>query len=409
MSVLHTWVDAQGGAGVPDASLYAQPGTTGNYWTVYLKFTTTEPMLHLSPWLDVPKDSDSPGMQGINNCSFQLNLDSTCRRVFSTGKTAVTTNADGYATLAPQYLRSVQLQQESGAVGLTNTKILMNLLSMSPEQIGRLSSSKNVVPYKSYPVYKSSNTSNAAMLPAPARTAGAIPAALVVSPLTSQSIQLNQIPDRIFIAARLPMSEAKWGHTNGWLPIKSIAVTFNNAGGLLSTASQQDLFDKVSCKAGSGQTWQEFSGVLNTVGELVPGIGSVLVIDPSQHFNLPSYLSASVLGQYQFAFQLNVVNPYSYSVTPELVIICENSGVFSTMSGTSSIETGLLTKDAVLSVKSSGDELSRGDFDKLVGGGRQCGLARGGVGASGGGISGGVGMSGGTGFSGGSASLSRFY
>jgi len=181
-------------------------------------------------------------------------------------------------------------------------------------------------------------------------------------------------------------------------------VTFNNAGGLLSTASPQDLFDKVSAKAGSGQTWQEFYGIMNTatVG-LVPGIGSVLVIDPSQHFNLPSYLTSSVLGQFQFQFQVSVVNPYDYSITPELVIICENSGIFSTMAGTSSIETGLLTKDMVLSAKSGSDELSRHDFDKLVGGGRH----------SGGGISGGVGASGGTGFSGGSAggsaSLSRFY
>jgi len=180
-------------------------------------------------------------------------------------------------------------------------------------------------------------------------------------------------------------------------------VTFNNAGGLLSTASTQDLFDKVSCKAGSGQTWQEFSGILNTAADgLVPGIGSVLVIDPSQHFNLPSYLTGSVLGQFQFQFQVSVVNPYSYSITPELVIICENSGIFSTMAGTSSIETGLLTKDMVLSAKSGSDELSRGDFDKLVGGGRHCSMITGGVGISGGGISGGVGMSGGV-------SLSRFY
>ena len=241
-------------------------------------------------------------------------------------------------------------------------------------------------------------------MPAPPRGPGTIPAPLAVVPLSSQSIQLNQIPDRIFIAARLPMSATTWCHTNGWLPIRSISVTFNNAGGFLSTASTQNLFDKVSAKAGSDQTWQEFSGAMNTASVgLVPSIGSVLVIDPSEHFNLPSYLGSSVLGQFQFQFQVSVVNAYDYSVTPELVIICENSGVFSTMAGTSSIETGLLTKDMVLSVTSGGDELSRGDFDKLVGGGRQCGLARGG------GISGGTGFSGGVGASGGAASLSRFY
>jgi len=208
------------------------------------------------------------------------------------------------------------------------------------------------------------------------------------------------------------MSQQNSAVSNSFLAIKGISVNFNNQSGLLASATQQDLFTKVSYVNGSNQTWGEFSGHLNKheidaegMPVSVADLGSVLVLDPSAQFSLPSFLSASSLGQFQFQFQLTVENQFPFDIQPEIVVITVNSGIFSTTSGTSQIYTGMLTKEAVLSAKSSDVKVSSGDYERLVGGRRQSVFKRRGAGVSGAGISG-------AGLSGGASSrpvLSRLY
>jgi hypothetical protein len=214
-----------------------------------------------------------------------------------------------------------------------------------------------------YPRYLSNSTSTVAI------------AAFGTSSLTSQSIQLNQIPELILICARVPMSLQTIANTSSFLTIRGIRVTFNNASGLLATATQQDLYN-MSAKNGSSQSFYEFGGnayTNNTLGDLVGNIsttGSMLVLDPSYDFSLPSYLSASSLGQYQFQFNLDILNQFPFAITPEIVIITLNSGIFCTQSGTSQIFTGLLTKEMVLSTKEQNPvpQLDQSEYENLVGG-----------------------------------------
>jgi hypothetical protein len=88
-------------------------------------------------------------------------------------------------------------------------------------------------------------------------------------------------------------------------------------------------------------------------------------------FSLPSYLSASSLGQYQFQFNLRVKNQFDFTIVqPEICIITMNSGIFATQQGTSQIFTGILTKEQVLRTKEQNPvpQLDSVEYKRLVGG-----------------------------------------
>jgi hypothetical protein len=196
----------------------------------------------------------------------------------------------------------------------------------------------------------------------------------VIAKLTSNSIQLNQVPDKMIIVARYPMSQQNWNYTSSFLPIQNIVCNFNNASGLLSSATQVDLW-KMSMRNGSSQNWNEFYGEASVAtgdgaGQLIPTTGAMLVINPTIDFGLPNYLSAGSQGNFNFQFNLSVYNTQSYAIMPELVLICVNSGVMVTSQGVSSLYTGMLTKELVLKTNESTevDPISTIEYQRLVGG-----------------------------------------
>jgi hypothetical protein len=376
LSVAHTY--RVGGVLQPvNDSFTAPAASTDNTWVFFIRTISTEPFLFLSPFLNLTPDHERAGLLGINNMAFVLNIDTSCKRVFSTALSKIVLGA-----LLPKYITSTTLQTVAGAPGLENTELLLNYLSMSPEQMAKLSSPKNVVPYITYPRYLSNSTSQTPVLAGASTT------------LVSTSIQLSMIPDKILICARVPMSQQTIAHSNSFLAVTAISVTFNNASGLLASATQQDLFSKVSYVNGSDQSWPEFSGAvqnsaLTGKGTVVAGIGSVLVLDPVAQFSLPSYLSASSLGQFQLQFQLSVRNQFAYSIAPEILIIAVNSGIFSTVAGSSQVFTGMLTRASVLAAQSGDVKMSSGDLSRLVGG-RLGSVLKRRFGMSGSGMSGGA-------------------
>ena len=86
--------------------------------------------------------------------------------------------------------------------------------------------------------------------------------------------------------------------------------------------------------------------------------------------SLPDYLTSGSIGQYNFAFNLTVRNNSIENVTPEIVVICVNSGIFTTIAGSSNVYTGILTKQMVLDTKTSGrdDPITSVQYRRSVGG-----------------------------------------
>lgn len=341
---------------------------TENTFVIVLQFTTTEPFIALSPWTNTNANNQA-GLVGINNISFNLSIDSMCKRVFSTMNPYISNIALG-GTVNGQTIQP-----------FIDTKLLFNFLSLQPESYRKISS-KNCVPYLDFPRYLSVSSTSSAI------------SSLGTSTLTSNNLQLSQIPDLILITVRKPMVDQTWSDSSSFLTIKKISITFNNASGLLSSANAQQLY-LMSNKNGSGQSFYEFSGTAknnytgayyvnganqvetyngddldNLVGkgDSVATTGSMLVINPSLDLSLPAYLSNSSLGQYNFTFNIDVYNQYKTPITPEICVITVNSGIFTTQLGSSVINTGLLTKEEVLKAKEQQPTIDTTDHRRYLGG-----------------------------------------
>jgi hypothetical protein len=355
-------------------------------WTIELGIETTEPFMCLSPFTSNPYGTDQAAFIGINNMNFNLNIDSTCRRVWSSAL---------YNTVANKsvpYITSISLGNSIGASAghaFTEPRMLLNFLTLQPHQYSHIKS-KNIIPYYDTPRYISNQGQNQ-VIPGGYTTGTQIPNEPNLNyqflgaqgQVTSSNLQLNIVPDYLIISIRKQMNEQTFSDTNSFLSIKQISLSFNNTSGLLANATPQDLW-KMSVKNGSSQSWIEFSGINNNtvynpqehytppLGASYPycSCGSILVISPND-LNLPDFLSASSLGQFSVYFTATVLNQLNEDIVPEVCIIAVNSGVMTTIQGQSSLNLGLLTKQSVLDAKQQDpvDKLDTQEYARLIGGG----------------------------------------
>ena len=325
----------------------------GERWVVCITAKLTEP-LFLSPIIFGDPCYNMMGFSGINTMNFVANIDGTAKRCFSTANDYVV----GISLGCPAITGGVPRAQVEPFVG---TRLLFNFLST---QASDLIPVRNVLPYQEFPRYLSLSTNN----PAIANGASAT--------ISSQNIQLNQIPDYFMIFARVPMSQQTIKDSASFLPINSISCNFNNASGLLASATTEDLW-RISIANGSTQSWLEFSGLASGVAPANTGVpaqvsttGSILILAPAFNLSLADYLSSGSIGQYLFQFNINVTNNIGAQLQPEIVVVCCNSGVFTTVSGSSNRYTGLLTKQMVLDAKEKRDvrPVEQAVYRRMVGG-----------------------------------------
>lgn len=313
-------------------------------WVITMSAEFTEP-LFLSPFLFGGRsDYNSQGFVGLSTLNLNLNIDSSLKRFWSTNSLAGRTWSIAFDAVAP----------------ITNAKLLLNFLSSQPTDLIK---ARNVIPYIDYPRYITGAANST--------TIGTGATGTVVS----QNIQLNQIPDSFIICGRKAMSAQTPRDTATFYPIKSVSINFNNASGLLSSATQQDLW-RISKINGTNQSWYEFSGYAGVATDNTPlftecrvaTTGSLLVLNPARDLSLPPFLSNGSIGSYNFQINVMFENNTAGDITPELVIITANSGVFTTISGSSNIYTGVLTKQIVLDTNSSQDGVSSAVYNRMVGG-----------------------------------------
>jgi hypothetical protein len=335
-------------------------GSAGEYWKIGVATIVTEPIF-LSPFIWANPEYNCQGLLGINNMAFTMNIDSTATRVWSTASpyftgivlgspTAQCFNQTSAFTLPPTPAGQTSLISNTNGV----PSLLFKFLSTQPSD---LIQTKNVVPYMDFPRYLTSSANNPTFT-----TVGQ--SGIRVN---SSNLQINQIPDYFIITARIPMSQQTPQLSMSQFVIQNISINLNNQSGLLSSASQYDLW-RTSAKNGSAQSWAEFSGLqssfTNGVSQNIATTGSVLVLSPPYDLSLPNYISSGSLGNYNFQFSVTVASQYpqeiydlfenpnvpgTYAIPIELCVVCVNSGIFSTQQGVSAVYTGILTKEMVLS------------------------------------------------------------
>lgn len=316
------------------------PVGTGNAITYYAQFTVTEPLL-ISPFIFANPHSNNQGFYGITNFNFVFNIGSASR-VWRTSNPAF---------------------QSVNVYSFNDSRLIFNFLTPHPSL---LLSSRNIVPYYEMPRYIS------AQQPA----FGAVGSSTAIQTLRTQTIQLNQVPDKLIVFVRKSQSLQTNYDSDFFLTIRKCNINFNNNSGILSAATQQDLY-RYSVEAGSNQSWYEFSGraitpglgPLAVSGRSVPTVGSLLVLEFGRHIQLvDDFYASGSLGAFNLQVELEVENQTQVAQNSvEIVLITMNSGLFSIERGTSSTYTGILTKQDVL--EASGQEpYTHSDVERMVGG-----------------------------------------
>jgi len=315
-------------------------------WVIQAHINVTEPLMGLSPFIFGDSEYNKQALVGINAMNFVMNIDTTCKRFWST---------------ASPYTYSVSLGSTFSQNPFPDARMLLNFLSTQPTD---LIQARNVVPYMDFPRYLSLQSS-----------VGVVNAGNTAT-LNSQNIQINQLPDYFIVCVRKPMSQQTIKDSSSFFRINSISVNLNNTSGLLSSSTAQDLW-RISQSNCSEQSWAEFSGSAIKVdnasgqGSSIYTTGSLLILSPAKDLSLPDYLSSGSIGQYNFQFQVSATNISGENITPEICVICVNSGLFTTIAGSSNIYTGILTKQMVLDAKTneeSVDPVSSAQYKRLVGG-----------------------------------------
>lgn len=345
--------------------------TANDSFIITVSTIVTEPIVGLSPWIWTgPSEIHQGGLVGVNNINMQYTIDSTLSRIWSSANGLITSITPGIQTVptvgpfaglaASSLLFYAPLGVGSLGSGLGAPTLLFKLMSTQPTSV---ISSRCVVPYAELPRYILSQV--------PVTVAAG-----ATTTMTSSSVQLSSVPDKIFIFARKQMALQNWNDSASFAVIKQVSISFNNSAGLLSSAQPSDLW-KLSSINGSTQSYAEFSGYAyqsiygaGGYNGLVGTTGSILVLDPALNFSLPPFLSASSLGAFSLQVQVQVQNQADEAVPLELVIVCMNSGVFVVQQGLSSVFTGLLTKQAVLDAMSTkaADTVSSMQLARLTGG-----------------------------------------
>ena len=393
-----------------------QEAFAGNLCTEDFTFHITEPLL-LSPFIYSHPKANGQAFYGIQNMNIVLNI-GDLNRVFrgcsgvnnilgSNSSTAALVYTPGTVfpspagiaannTVMTASLPSICSVSPGNALGVSpstnmfsNTRLLMTFLTPHPSD---LMPARNIVPFYELPRYI---TTNLSAVPAVGPNAnGIIPYSTTAgTQLTSQTLQLNQIPDKLVVMVRKSMGQQGVGDSESFLPIRKITINFNNNSGILASAQCEDLY-RMSKNNGSQQNWEEWVGLANgsyqAVGNTglkpvssvlaspagfrtVPTVGGAMILEFGHDIQLvEDFFAPGSLGNFNIQMSVWVDNYQCSSFTGagdlELVLITMNSGVFCSERGTSSTYTGILTRADVLEA-SDQEAYTRSDVARLVGGG----------------------------------------
>jgi hypothetical protein len=306
---------------------------------VYISATFTEPLITLSPFLFSDLNwSNRAGFLGLNGLNITLNIDTLCKRIFRN------------CCQNPLITYNVSLGSETdNSRGFENTKLLLNFLSIPPTS---LVPTKNVLPMINYVRYLSTDGQTSSM------------ASGTTAQINSPNYQLSLLPKKFIIVVRKPMTTMNSTDSDSFFTINSIGINMANSSGILSNCSSQELW-RMSIRNGSTQSWLEFSGKAakatvqsfavktedsaNFTSNVVKTTGSILILNPAYDLSLGSAdVTGGSIGQFSVQFQITVTNNYDTAIKPEILLICANEGLLTTQLGSSSLQTGMLTKQLVL-------------------------------------------------------------
>lgn len=300
----------------------------------YVKAKFIEPLM-ISPFIYNPSlDMDCSALYGVQNLSMNFTL-GDANRAIRCAVAGVNATLDSVSD---------------------DTKLLFTFMTPKPSQ---LLPAQNVLKYYECPRF----ITKLAKLGQAVQTGSA----------TSSSIQLNQIPQFLWVFVRKIISSQRPDDADSFYPITSCNIQFNNLQGILSSATQADLY-RMSVENGYNTNWQEWNGKAqvynNGAVNNLRTVGGALCLMFGKDIQLTEdFYSIGSLGNFNLEVKVNFENPYYNLADPdlELVLVPMNVGAFVTSKGVSNVYTGLLTKQDVLDAN-AGEAVSENEVKRFVGG-----------------------------------------
>jgi hypothetical protein len=319
---------------------------------LYIAYTSVEKLL-LPPFIFADQLELSTGLFGVQNFQVQMNLSPDASRSVRVALdlTLPCTNNTTACTFAKTEAQPL-VSWSSTAGGNTNTMFKnqpkLNVQFLTPALDVPLPP-KSIVPYMEFPRYIST-PSEAVPVSASYSATG--------KQLLSQTITLPNIPDYLVIYVKplnYTASEGDWS-----LPITNISLNFDNFSGLLSTITQEQLY-QMSVNNGIDMDWSEWSGLgavpLSGFGTSKGGwtglVGGPLVLRPGRDFALQAGQAPGLVGNFTLQYNITCQNFTGAEQSPLIYTVPISSGFFETIKGSSRIIKGVLTEQDILSAPAS--------------------------------------------------------
>ena len=343
----------------PAAGAWTDLGSALAY-TLYIKWRTTEPVV-LSPFVFSDEYEWDTGLFGLNNIQLIMNLVSNPQRIIRScsraGRTIPIANI-AYNSQVPNPF----------------TESVINVQFLTPSLDVPLPP-KSVVPYMEFPRYIT-QYQGAAIQPG------------ATGQIISQTITLPCIPDLLIVYAK-PSAALASTDADYYFPLASsldgirnpLSVNFDNFSGLLSSTTTEQLF-LMSQHNGLDMDYDTWLGQAHSAGgsygafgavgsrqqgQVIPAVGSILVLKPGQDLTLQSGQAASLVGNFTLQFNLTVKNTSAVAQTPQLYVITANSGFFESIRGSSRVIKGVLSEQDIISAPLAPMGV-RCELNRMVGG-----------------------------------------
>jgi hypothetical protein len=276
-----------------------------------LQYTVMEPLLLLSPFIWDCEDENHMGYANVNTMDFNITFKNNLSRMFSVVSPSLDVPLPGAPAVTSITISYTQSPE-------------MHFVYISPSDIMSIPRSLTY-PYCQLERYVTNGQ-------AVANGATAV--------VTSNNIQLNQIPKRIFAFLRQKNADQTFNSSDTFASILNVNVNFNNYSGLLSSMDQYDLY-QISRKNGIDMSWVQFSNFC----------GSVLALDFGSDIAVSPVEAPGLLGNYNFQITINYKNTSNNAagfINYDLYLIVCNEGTFEIKVGSGVPQTGVLSKEAIL-------------------------------------------------------------
>jgi hypothetical protein len=172
----------------------------------------------------------------------------------------------------------------------------------------------------------------------------------------SNNIQLNSIPRRIYVFARQQNSDQTYNSADFFARIVNISVNWNNNSGLLSSATEQDLW-RLARKNGVSLSWPQWTQY----------VGSVLPLEMGTDIGLGTLESAGLLGTFQLQMTVTLGNIHpTDTINFSLYVMTISEGAFTITQNRSIKQVGVISRQDVLDAGNAPavnyQQLAGGDF-----------------------------------------------